>query len=103
MQLHCPIFLCTHVALKSENNAVQKTLTTMVTTESPNLVQNNSPNILALSILTMHHPLSLSWKGAPILRLPSNHFLQKHPFSPEFMECMNLQTSVHQEEKQGHF
>jgi hypothetical protein len=39
-----------------------QTLATMVTIGSPYLVQNNSPNILTPSILTIHHPLSLSWQ-----------------------------------------
>ena len=72
-----PNFLCTCIALQSENNTVQKTPTTMVTTESPNPVQNNSRNILTLSILTMHHPLSLSWQGDLTRRSPSYHFLKK--------------------------
>ena len=76
---------------------------TMVTTGSLNPVQNKSRNILTPSILMMHHPLPLSWPGAPTLRLPSNNFLKKHPFSPEFMECVNLLISTHRQEKQGHF
>ena len=52
--------------------------TTMVTTGSPNPVQNKSKTIIALAILSMQHPLPLSWKGASTLRLPSgNHLIKK--------------------------
>ena len=69
-----------------------------------NPVQKNSPNAFAWSIPMMHHPLSLSWQGAPTLRLPRNYFFEKKPpFSPEFVECMNLQLPMHREEKKGHF
>ena len=65
----------------------------MVTT-APNQVQNNSRNIVAPSILTMQHPLPLSWQG---VRRPSdcpaNTSFKKHPFSLEFVECMKLQIS----------
>ena len=51
----------------------------MVTTGSPNPVQNNSKTIVALSILSMQHPLPLSWEGASTLRLPSsNHLIKKN-------------------------
>jgi hypothetical protein len=29
--------------------------------------------------------------------------LEKHPFSPEFVDCMNLRIPMHREDKQGHF
>ena len=28
---------------------------------------------------------------------------KKHPFSPEFVDCVNLRIPMHREEKQGHF
>ena len=52
----------------------------------------------------MQHPLPLSWLGASTLRSHRNHFLlKKHPFSPEFVECVNLRISKHRHEMHGHF
>ena len=104
MQLHRPTFLCTRIMLQIENHTVEKMRTAMVTTGSPNPVQKNSLNALALSILITHHPLSLSWQDAPTLCLPRNYFFErKHPYSPKFVEFANLQNLMHWEEKQGHF
>ncbi len=52
----------------------------------------------------MQHPLPLSWLGASTLRLHRNHFLlKKHPFSPEFVECVNLRILTHGQEMHSHF
>ena len=75
-----PDFLCTRIALQNENNTVQKTLKTMVTTGSQIPVQKNSPNTITRWILTM----------SPIAQKPLC-WNKKYPFSPEFMKCMNLQ------------
>jgi hypothetical protein len=72
-----PDFLCTHVALQSENHAVQKSSTTMVTTRSPNPVQKNSPSAFPRSIPMMHHLLSLTWQGALTLRSHRNYFFEE--------------------------
>jgi hypothetical protein len=98
-----PDFLCTCFVLLSENHTVQKKLTTMVTTRSPNPIQKNSPSTLTWSILMMHHPLSLSWQGTPTLRSPRNYFFEKKPFSTKFLECVNLRIQTHLEQKQDHF
>jgi hypothetical protein len=68
----------------------------MVTTGSPNPVQKNSPSAHARSILMMHQPFTLSWQGTPTLLSPRNYFFEKkHPFSPKFVECMNLRIPMH--------
>ena len=104
MQLHCTIFLCIHVVLQSENNAVQK-----------NAYDHGDNRITkpGSKQLTEHHCSVNSDNATPLATIMARCLdpqiaqkplpLKKHPFSPEFVECVNLQILMHGQEKHGHF
>ncbi len=73
-----PDFLCTRIALQSENHSVQKNVDDHGDNWIMNPVQKNSPNVLAWSIPRMQHPLLQSWQAAPTLRLSRNYFFEKN-------------------------
>ena len=91
-----PLF-CTHVVLQSENCTVQKNANNhgdnQQLTECPRSVNSDDAPHFVTIMARCPDPLIvqklLLWK--------------KHPFSPEFMECVNLRIPVHREEKRGHF
>ncbi len=97
-------FLCTLIARQSDNHAVQKNAddhgdNRITKPSSKQLTEHccsiNPDNATPLAtIMARYLDPQITQKPLP---------LKKHPFSPEFVECMNLRILTHGQEMHGHF